>query len=53
MIVLVECQCSKEGSADIQCDAEGKCKCQQNIEGDKCSECKTSYFNFPSCQGLL
>ena len=51
MVSLTECECAKEGSTG-QCDANGKCTCNENVAGDKCTECKENYFGYPNCQGL-
>ena len=51
MVSLTECECAKEGSAG-QCDANGKCTCNENVAGDKCTECQEFYYGYPNCQGL-
>ena len=49
--LLIECECSQEGSVDITCDnTSGKCTCKEWVIGDKCTECATEHFGFPSCQ---
>ena len=34
----------------MTCDANGKCNCDCNIKGDKCTECNVEYYNWPICQ---
>ena len=47
-----ECNCDPQGSMSTSCNASGICPCiSNNIEGDKCSDCKENYYNFPSCSG--
>ena len=46
-----DCNCTTEGSNGITCDDTGVCNCKANIVNDKCDECATGYFNFPSCEG--
>ena len=48
----LECQCSDQGSISFECDGvSGKCLCQENIAGDKCTECDSGYYGFPNCKG--
>ena len=49
----VECQCSTEGSTGLQCDVNGKCPCKDFVEGDKCTICSKTSFDYPNCKGLL
>ncbi|KAF5301739.1 hypothetical protein FQA39_LY19085 [Lamprigera yunnana] len=42
------CGCSEEGSADNvpNCDPyTGVCTCKENVEGNRCRECKPGFFN--------
>ena len=49
---FTECLCQDEGSLSCECtETEGICHCKDNIEGDKCDQCKPSYWNYPSCHG--
>ena len=50
---VAECQCSKEGSVGAECDIEGNCTCKDHVEGDKCSACEETYYNFPDCLGMI
>lgn len=34
----------------MTCDENGKCNCDCNIKGDKCTECNVEYYNWPICQ---
>ena len=44
--------CSEEGSESCACtEEEGICHCKENIEGDKCDQCKPGYWSYPSCDG--
>ena len=47
LFLLLECECNAEGSVDLNCDAEGKCTCKENITGDKCDEVVPGYYDFP------
>ena len=49
---FADCECSKEGSIDVQCDQNGMCTCKDYVEGDKCTSCKENYIGYPSCEGL-
>ena len=52
MIFFSECQCNEDGSVDISCDdGSGKCSCNPNIVGDKCTQCAVEHFAFPTCDG--
>ena len=55
------CLCNESGSdpsAGESCNATtGQCTCKENVEGVKCTSCKTSFFNLQSsnptgCEGL-
>ena len=40
------------GSKSTVCDkSTGKCDCNDNVVGDKCTQCESGYWGFPSCQG--
>ena len=50
---FVACDCDRrgtKGNADI-CDDNGQCKCQKNVEGEKCTTCLAGRYNFPTCTG--
>ena len=52
MIFFSECQCNEDGSVDTSCDdGSGKCSCNPNIVGDKCTQCAIEHFAFPTCDG--
>ena len=47
-----ECNCNLEGSKDKKCtQKECKCDCKENVQGEKCTECKPGHSNFPKCDG--
>ena len=37
----------------MQCDVNGKCPCKDFVEGDKCTICSKTSFDYPNCKGLL
>ena len=41
----IACSCSVAGSLLSQCDKSGKCTCKQNVEGNKCDQCKSGTVN--------
>ena len=49
MYVGLACLCNESGSAPSargSCNATtGQCICKENVEGVKCTSCKTSFFN--------
>ena len=46
------CECNEEGSEGVDCDDNsGKCNCNANIVGDKCTQCAAEHFAFPTCEG--
>ena len=47
------CECNDEGSKDKTCDKEGKCTCNDHVDGDKCSTCNEGYYKFPECLGKI
>ena len=52
MIFFSECQCNEDGSVDTSCDdGSGKCSCNPNIVGNKCTQCAAEHFAFPTCDG--
>ena len=51
-IFFSECNCNLEGSKDKTCSQkECKCDCNENVQGEKCTECKPGHSNFPKCDG--
>ena len=62
---ILECQCNQDGSASMNCDANGDCICKEgytgkkcdacmpNVIGDKCDTCLEHFFNYPTCEGLF
>ena len=62
---FAECKCDLDGSASLQCDANGHCTCKEGYNGSKCDECKPNiignlcdkcqknYYGYPNCQGLF
>ena len=51
-LLFSECLCVDEGSEGCTCtEKEGICHCKPNIEGDKCDQCKPSYWSYPTCLG--
>ena len=44
-------ECNKEGSKDKTCDKEGKCTCNDHVDGDKCATCSEGFYSFPQCLG--
>ena len=47
------CGCHPDGSIGIDCSDAGQCQCKEDIEGEKCDHCKSTFFGFPSCQPCL
>ena len=46
------CECNEDGSHDITCDDDtGVCNCRDNITNDKCDQCTSGFFGFPTCEG--
>ena len=46
-----ECGCNTSGSTSTSCSSSGVCSCKSNVEGTKCTTCKSGYYGFPNCQG--
>lgn len=44
------CDCSLIGALSSQCDLNtGCCFCRPEFSGDKCTECRLGYWNYPQC----
>lgn len=44
------CGCNQVGSVTQQCNPNtGCCMCRDQFQGEKCSECKLGYRDFPQC----
>lgn len=44
------CDCSPVGALSSQCDLNtGCCFCRPEFSGDKCTECRLGYWNYPQC----
>ena len=41
---FIACGCRTTGSKNSTCDNDGKCSCNIGYIGDKCNECKNSYY---------
>ena len=39
------CNCNVSGSLTNQCNERGECRCKDNVEGDKCDQCKNGTVN--------
>ena len=46
------CKCSTSGSSSTACNTNGQCTCKPNVVGTKCTECKSTFYGFPNCQGI-
>ena len=53
LIFFSECECNEDGSVNELCDeASGKCTCNENVIGDKCTQCATEFWGLISnCEG--
>ncbi|KAK7487113.1 hypothetical protein BaRGS_00021608, partial [Batillaria attramentaria] len=41
------CDCNPEGSRSLFCNPlDGQCLCKDNVQGDKCDQCISGYYNF-------
>lgn len=44
------CECSLIGALSSQCDLNtGCCFCRPEFSGEKCTECRLGYWNYPHC----
>ena len=52
--LIIDCNCNVQGSLTNSCNSNGVCICKNdNIVGDKCTECKPGLINFPDCSPML
>ncbi|KAK4877319.1 hypothetical protein RN001_009825 [Aquatica leii] len=58
--VCANCNCDINGSKNLQCDRNGYCICQKNVEGKQCERCKENMYSIkegckpcPSCYNLV
>ena len=50
-LIVSDVNVEKSGSNSYICDkTSGKCDCNDNVVGDKCTQCESGYWGFPSCQ---
>ena len=49
---FIECNCTIDGSVNVNCDNTGKCSCKTGFDGVKCNTCANNFFGFPQCQGI-
>lgn len=54
------CDCDDSGSKGFQCDQNGQCPCNDNVEGRQCNRCKENKYdrhqgclNCPECYDLV
>ena len=51
LIIVSDISVEKSGSKTYICDkSSGKCDCNDNVVGDKCTQCSTEHWGYPSCQ---
>ena len=44
-----DCNCNKQGSTDLKCNARGgQCPCREGVYGRTCEKCKPGFFSFSS-----
>ena len=48
-ISISACECHNEGAVNELCDGNGKCTCNDYVEEEKCTVCKTGHGGFPHC----
>ena len=54
LIIVSDVNAEKSGSNSYICDkSSGKCDCKDNVVGDKCTQCSTEHWGFPTCQSEL
>ena len=52
-ISISACECHDEGAVNELCDGNGKCTCNEFVEGEKCKVCKTGHGVFPDCDWCI
>ena len=50
-IKSLECGCNSTNSITQHCDSSGKCSCEENFSGFKCTDCAPGFFGYPKCKG--
>ncbi|KAM8966911.1 laminin subunit alpha-1 [Pelodytes ibericus] len=46
----LQCNCSREGSSNLQCDlTTGQCHCREEFGGQTCNACLFGYRKYPEC----
>ena len=51
LIIVSDISVEKSGSKTYICDkSSGKCDCNDDVVGDKCTQCESGYWGFPKCQ---
>ena len=55
-----QCDCDPSGSKGLQCDMNGQCLCNDNVEGRRCDRCKENKYDrhqgcidCPHCYNLV
>ena len=51
--LFLACGCSSSGSTSTSCTSSGVCTCKTNFYGNKCSSCKTGFYDYPNCSGEI
>ena len=47
--MISDCECHPEGSNGLDCNQDGVCICNDNVEGTKCDVCSEGYTGHPTC----
>ena len=42
-----------DGSAHLQCNPDGSCKCKDHVSGDKCDQIQDGYYDLADPKGSL
>ena len=49
-VYVLDCQCSSGSVNEICNKNNGACSCKTGFDGEKCDQCKSGFYGFPSCK---
>lgn len=51
-MIILACNCNRDGSKSLECDEDGRCVCKDGVLGYKCDQCQENFYDLVNgCKG--